>query len=93
MVEPYIYLLGNLINSFSHSGMAFSIDASSNNRHFAVGCADYTVSIWDLGLQKRLQCYSDIHKDQVWGISYDKSDHIGTRFASVGDDGLIQIYE
>lgn len=85
--------IGNLINSFSHSGMAFSIDVSSDYRHFAVGCADYTVSIWDLGLQKRKQSYSDIHKDQVWGISYDKSDSQGIRFASVGDDALIQIYE
>jgi WD repeat-containing protein 61 len=82
---------GELINSFSHSGMAYSVDSSPDGRHFAVGCADYTVSLWDLGMQKRVKKY-DVHKDQVWGVSFDKTDDKGRRFASVGDDAQIQIY-
>jgi WD repeat-containing protein 61 len=83
---------GALVGSFSHSGMAYSVDTSPDFRHFAVGCADYTVSVWDLGMQRRVQKF-DTHTDQVWGVSYDKSDHSGRRFASVGDDATIQIYE
>lgn len=83
---------GTLVTSFSHSGMAYSVDASPDFRHFAVGCADYTVSVWDLGMQRRVEKF-DTHADQVWGVAYDKSDRSGRRFASVGDDALIQIYE
>lgn len=83
---------GALVTSFSHSGMAYSIDSSPDYRHFAVGCADYTVSVWDLGMQRRVKKF-DSHQDQVWGVSYDRSDPQGRRFASVGDDAMIQIYE
>ncbi|KAJ1425456.1 WD40-repeat-containing domain protein [Ochromonadaceae sp. CCMP2298] len=83
---------GSLINSFSHGGMAFSVDASPDHRHFAVGCADYSVSLWDLGMQKRVSKFST-HTDQVWGVSFDKSDPSGSRLASVGDDAAIQLYE
>ena len=83
---------GALINSFSHAGMAFSVDCSPDHRHFVVGCADYSASLWDLGMQKRVIKY-ETHTDQVWSTSFDKSDSQGRRFASVGDDALIQIYE
>jgi WD repeat-containing protein 61 len=82
---------GTLISSFSHRGMAYSVDTSPDGRHFAVGCADYTVSLWDLGMQRQVKKY-DLHKDQVWGVAFDKSDGSGRRFASVGDDAQIQIY-
>lgn len=91
-VNVYDVRSGALVSSFSHSGMAYSVDASPDFRHFAVGCADYTVSVWDLGMQRRVQKF-DLHADQVWGVSYDRSDHTGRRFASVGDDAMIQIYE
>lgn len=91
-VNVYDVRSGAMVSSFSHSGMAYSVDASPDFRHFAVGCADYTVSVWDLGMQRRVQKF-DLHADQVWGVSYDRSDHTGRRFASVGDDAMIQIYE
>ena len=91
-VNVYDVRSGAMVSSFSHSGMAYSVDASPDFRHFAVGCADYTVSVWDLGMQRRVQKF-DLHADQVWGVSYDRSDHTGRRFASVGDDTMIQIYE
>ena len=84
---------GHLINSFSHNGMAYSVDISPDGRHFAVGCADNTVSYWDLGMQRRVKKLDSSHTDQVWGVRFDKADINGKRFASVGDDALIQIYE
>eukprot|EP01035_Chromulina_nebulosa_P020370 gene20370-26438_t len=83
---------GSIINSFSQTGMALSVDVSTDHRHFTVGCSDHTVSYWDLGMQRRIQSY-DTHKDQVWSVSFDKYSNKSNRFASVGDDSLIQIYE
>jgi hypothetical protein len=42
-------------------------------------------------MQKFIRSY-DQHKDQVWGVSYNKQDE-GRKFASVGDDYLLQVYE
>jgi WD repeat-containing protein 61 len=91
-VSIYDTLSGTIINSFSQSGMAYSVDASQDYRHFVVGCADSTVAYWDLGMQRCLHRF-DSHSDQVWGVQFDKADRTGKRFASVGDDALIQIYE
>lgn len=91
-VSVYDIQSGKLINSFSHSGSAFSIDTSLDRRHFVVGCADFSVSLWDLGMQKRLDRV-ETHKDHVWSVAYDPSDNRGKRFASVGDDARIQLYE
>ena len=90
-VSAYDTLSGTLINSFSHAGMALSVDASPDQRHFVVGCADHSVVLWDMGMQRSVQSY-DQHTDQVWCVKYDKSDSTGTKFASVGDDGLLQTY-
>jgi WD40 repeat protein len=56
---------GKLINSFSHASKALSVDTSGDCRHFAVGCADNSVSLWDLGMQKQVTVYNNQHKDQV----------------------------
>ena len=45
-----------------------------------------------IGMQKLLHRYSS-HSDQVWSVSYDKSDQNCKRFSSVSDDGMIVIYE
>jgi WD repeat-containing protein 61 len=90
-VNVYDINSGKLINSFSHAGMAFSVDASPDARHFIVGCADSSVSVWDLGMQRRVTRIES-HADQVWCAKYDTSDASGRRFASVGDDALIQLY-
>ncbi len=54
--------------------------------------SDHSVYLWDLGMQKREQVYNT-HTDQVWCVAYDRTDKIGKRFASVGDDALCQMYE
>lgn len=91
-VTVYDTLSGSIVNSFSQSGMAFAVDAAPDHRHFAVGCADHSVSLWDLGMQRMLRKF-DQHSDQVWGVAFDPSDRNGRRFASVGDDALLQIYD
>jgi WD repeat-containing protein 61 len=91
-VNVYDTVSGTLINSFSQSGMALSVDTSPDRRHFVVGCADHNVTLWDLGMQRLVQSY-DNHTDQVWSVAYDKSSSTRTRFGSVGDDTLFQTYE
>ena len=91
-VSVYDTVSGAVVNSFSQTGMAFSVDTSSDHRHFAVACADHTVALWDLGMQRIVNSY-DQHSDQVWSVCFDKSDSSGKRFASVGDDSLLQLYE
>mmetsp|Transcript_19726 Transcript_19726/g.19833 ORF Transcript_19726/g.19833 Transcript_19726/m.19833 type:complete len:297 (+) Transcript_19726:41-931(+) len=81
---------GSSINSFSHTGMSLTVDVSPDHRHFLVGCADHTVVLWDLGMQRQEQLFEVQHTDQVWGVSYDET---GNRFISVGDDALLQLYE
>jgi WD repeat-containing protein 61 len=88
----YDTISGTIVNSFSHAGMTFCVDAARDHRHFVVGSADNVVSLWDLGMQRCETTYNS-HTDQVWGVGYDPKDDSGRRFVSVGDDSLIQIYE
>ena len=81
---------GTVINSFSHSGMALYVDISPNQKNFAVGCSNHTVAIWDIGMQRVFQTMDSQHTEPVWSVSYSAD---GQRLASVGDDGLIQLYE
>lgn len=83
---------GTVINSFSHFGLLHSVDASPNHRHFASACSDHSVVLWDIGMQKLLKKYS-AHKDHVMSVKFDCNDSTGRRFASVGNDSLLQIYE
>jgi WD40 repeat protein len=78
------------INSFSHSGMALCLDTSPDDRHFLVGCANHNISYWDLGMQSCVQSFDSQHSEQVWGVSFNDT---GDQFVSVGDDGLMQLYE
>ena len=78
-------------------GMALSVDASGDQRHFIVGCADHSVYQWDLGMQKCIGKYGDCHSDMVWGVKYLNSESGMFRrgdndFVSVGDDGVLQAY-
>ena len=75
-VSVYDTISGSLVNSFSHAGMALSVDVSPDHRHFAVGCADHKVVLWDMGMQRFVQEF-DQHADQVWCIGFDKSDSTG----------------
>ena len=54
--------------------------ASPDHRHFAVGCADQNVVLWDMGMQRHVQNF-DQHTDQVWNISFDKNDSTGMSIA------------
>ena len=83
---------GKIVGSFQHGGMAVSVDVSPNGRHFAVGTSDGSVTLWDMGMQCTLSTYST-HIDQTQAVSFDKTNAVGNRFASVGDDNIIAIYE
>lgn len=72
----YDSISGTLINSFTHSGMALSVDTSPDHRHFVVGCADNNVVLWDMGMQRYVQNF-DSHNDQVWSVAFDKNDSTG----------------
>jgi WD40 repeat protein len=72
----YDTISGTLINSFAHPGMALNVDASPDHRHFAVGCADHNVMLWDMGMQRHIQSF-DQHSDSVWCVGYDKQDSTG----------------
>ena len=89
-VSVYDVRSGSVINSFSHSGMALSLDLSPDRKHFIVGASDHTVSYWDLGMQRCLQKFDSAHSDFIWSVCFDDS---GKKMASAGDDGVIQIYE
>jgi len=92
-VSVYDTRSGRVIQSFSHPGMALSVDASGDQRHFIVGCADHAVYQWDLGMQKCIGKYGDCHSDMVWGVRYLTSKSVkSTDFVSVGDDGVLQTY-
>lgn len=81
---------GTVINSFSHSGMALSLDIAPNQKNFAVGCSNHTVAVWDIGMQRVFQTLDSQHTEPVWSVCYSPD---GRRLASAGDDALIQVYE
>jgi len=55
---------------------------------FATASSDKSVRIWDLGMRDSVHTF-DGHTDQVWSVAFN---HDGSRLASCGDDGMIQIY-
>ena len=89
-VSVYDTLSGTAVNRFSHRGMALSVAASPDHRHFVVGGSDSSVYLWDLGMQKQVQSYEQ-HNGQVWGVSYAQRRE-KSLVASVGDDALLQVY-
>jgi WD40 repeat protein len=84
---------GVVVNSFPHSGLCLSVAPSPDQRHFVTGCSNHTVCVWDLGMQRMQQTFNAQHTEQVWAVSFDKADPLGKRFASVGDDGILQTYK
>lgn len=83
---------GKCVQTFCNNAMALCVDPSPNSRHVSVGSTDGKVTVWDLGMRKRLQKLEN-HNDAVWSVSFDKNDLSGSRFASTGDDGTLCIYE
>jgi WD repeat-containing protein 61 len=89
-VSVYDTVTLSVINSFSQSGMAYSVDPSPDGRHFAVGCADNSVRYWDLGMQSCVHEYGS-HRETVWSVKFNQNKGDNT-FASSGADGAIQHY-
>jgi WD40 repeat protein len=85
-VSVYDLKSGKLVNSFSHAGMALTVDASPDSRHFVVGSSDCSVSLWDLGMQKRVHHYKS-HNAQVWGVRFDKGHQWPSDGAMEEEDG------
>lgn len=83
---------GSLVDSFSHASMVLNVTASSDQRHFVTGCGDGQVYYWDLGMKKCEQRFQ-AHRDIVWGVLFDPSDPLHRKFASVGDDAAIRIFQ
>ncbi len=50
-VSVYDIQMNRAVGSFEQKGMATSVDASPDGRHFVVGSAEGTVILWDLGMQ------------------------------------------
>lgn len=98
-VSVYDSVSGRVINSFSHTGLALTVDGCSpDRRQFVVGTSDHKVYVWDMGCQQCLQVIENAHKDPVWGVSYrhgvDSSfGYEKTRFVSVGEDCSIQFHD
>ena len=88
-VIVFDWLQQTIINSFSHFGMCMSIDCSQDNRRFVVGCADGSVVLWDIGMQKRLGANNNKSNDMITGVKWGNSNkHV----LSVGDDSNMQFY-
>jgi WD40 repeat protein len=83
---------GSLVDSFSHAGMVLTLSASTDQRHFVTGCSDGQVYYWDLAMRKCKQ-QTHAHRDMAWGVAFDPSDPACRKFASVGDDAAIYIYQ
>jgi WD repeat-containing protein 61 len=87
-VSVYDTVSGSVINSFCQTGMAYSVDPSPDQRHFAVGCADSSVRYWDLGMQSCIQEYGS-HRESAWSVKFDQNKG---NLASAGADEVIQFY-
>jgi len=81
-----------VVKSFACGSMCLSVDVSPDGRRFVVGGSDGSVSLWDLGMQRKEEVYHS-HTDQVWCVAYDRTNAEGKRFVSVADDALMQLYE
>lgn len=81
---------GKIFKQFSFPSMARCVDVSQDRRHFIVGCSDGSVSVYDIGMQAKVKSF-DAHKDQVWDCKFDKFSP-ASKFVSVGDDAMIQVY-
>ena len=78
------------VNTFSHSGMCLSLDLSNDKRHVAVANSDHSVTYWDMAMQRRLQVLDNPHTEYVWDVKFDDG---GKKIVSLGDDGIVQVYE
>lgn len=68
-------------------GSAFAPDGSI----IATCGADRSVRIWDVASRDCLQSMPDSHQDIAWDIAFDPTS--SKRFASVGDDAAVRLYE
>ena len=50
----------------------------------------HSVRTWSTAERQCLQTFADAHSDQAWGVAFDPS---AGRFASVGDDKAVRVFE
>lgn len=91
-VNIYDTVSGKIITSYSHSGLAFSVAACADQKHFVVGCSDAKVIQWDIGSTSAVHTYDTCHSEPVCSVSTNKEKH-DSKFVSVGEDCLVQLYE
>jgi WD repeat-containing protein 61 len=83
---------GRNICEFNHESRVLSGDPSPDGRHIVTGSSDGSVSLWDLGLRRRIDRW-EVHNDAVWSVSYDSQDAGGNSFVSGAEDGTIALFQ
>lgn len=72
-----------------HMAWVLDVCASPDKRLLATGSSDNTVKLWDVDLRTCVQTFEKSHTSQVHGVSFN---HDGSRLASVGGEGNVQVY-
>eukprot|EP00516_Mucochytrium_quahogii_P000927 CAMPEP_0203746990 /NCGR_PEP_ID=MMETSP0098-20131031/2247_1 /ASSEMBLY_ACC=CAM_ASM_000208 /TAXON_ID=96639 /ORGANISM=" , Strain NY0313808BC1" /LENGTH=308 /DNA_ID=CAMNT_0050635253 /DNA_START=247 /DNA_END=1171 /DNA_ORIENTATION=+ len=72
-----------------HLNWVLTLAVSADGRHLATGSADNTVKLWDHVDRKCVNTFEKAHTDQVHGVSFNYN---GSRLASVGGEGNLQVY-
>lgn len=82
-----------LVGRFTgHLGWILNIKVHPEGHRFASSSSDKSVKIWDLSMTESVHTFEG-HTDQVWGLSFTSLGvDSGSKLASCGDDGMIQIY-
>lgn len=61
---------GSVIQRYSNDTMLYSIDTAADHRHSVMGTANGKVLLYDLGMQKRIAKYDQIHSEAVWSVKF-----------------------
>lgn len=83
---------GRTVSEFNHGSRAMSGDYSPDGRHIVTGSSDGSVSLWDLGLRRRVDRW-EVHHDAVWTVKFDPQDLGGNAFVSGAEDGTIALFQ
>ena len=76
-----------------HKSWTLGMSYAPDDAVLATCSADKSVRVWDLGLQQCIETVSDAHPDQAWGIAFDPDAVERKRFALVGDDQVVRLYQ
>jgi len=72
-----------------HLSFVFDVAVSPDKKHIATASGDNTVKLWDVVERTCVHTFEKSHSNQVYSVSFN---HDGTRLASVGGEGNLQIY-